>query len=200
MGQWQRKKLSHDKIAKWARSIVQELSSSFRNISLPIPKVFNCLSQSNLKFFQVIDQGAFSSVQFSLSHVRLFATPWTAAHQASLSITNPWSLLRLMPTKLVMPYSHLILCHPLLLPPSIIPSIRIFSKESVLYIMWPKYWSFHFSASNEHSGLISFRMDWLDLLKLLLQLHNSKASIVQCSAFFIVQLSNPYMTYIHSFD
>ena len=125
----QRKKLSHDKIAKWARSIVQELSSSFRNISLPIPKVFNCLSQSNLKFFQVIDQGAFSSVQFSLSHVRLFATPWTAAHQASLSITNPWSLLRLMPTKLVMPYSHLILCHPLLLPPSIIPSIKSFQMS-----------------------------------------------------------------------
>ena len=146
MGQWQRKKLSHDKIAKWARSIVQELSSSFRNISLPIPKVFNCLSQSNLKFFQVIDQGAFSSVQFSLSHVRLFATPWTAAHQASLSITNPWSLLKLMSVESVMASNHLILC-PLLLLPSIFPSIWVFPSESSLHIRWPNYWSFSFSIS-----------------------------------------------------
>ena len=142
----------------------------------------------------------FSSVQ-SLSRVRLFVTPWTAACQASLSITNSWSLLKLMSIELVMPSNHLILCHPLL-PPSSFPSIRVFSNESVLCIMWPKYWSFSFniSPSSEYSGLISFRMDWLDLLavqvtlKSLLQHHNSKASIRQRSAFFIVQLSHPYMT------
>ena len=141
------------------------------------------------------------SVQ-SLSHVRLFVTPWTAARQASLSLTNSWSLLRLMSIKSVMPFNHLILCRPLLLPPSIFPSIRIFSNESALHIRWPKYWSFSFniSPSNEYSGLISFTMDWLDLLavqgtlKSLLQCHNPKASIIQCSAFFIVQLSHPYMT------
>ena len=107
----------------------------------------------------------FSSVQL-LSHVRLFVTPWTAARQASLFITNSWSLLKLMPTELVMPSNHLILCHTLLLPPSIIPNIRVFSSESVLHIRWPKYWSFSFSIipSKEHPGLISFRMDWLDLL------------------------------------
>ena len=116
-----------------------------------------------------MDRGAcglqFSSVQ-SLSHVRLFATPWTAAHQGSLSITNTWSLLKLMPIKLMMSSNHLILCRPLLLPPSIFPSIRVFSNESVLCIRWPKYWSFSFniSPSNEYSELISFRMDWLDLL------------------------------------
>ena len=128
-------------------------------------------------------------------------TPCAAAHQASLSITNSWSLLKLMPTESVMPSNHLILCHPLLLP-SIFPSIRVFSNESALRIRWPKYWSFSFriSPSNEHSGLISFRMDWLDLLavqgalKSLLQHHSSKASILQCSAFFIVQLSHPHMT------
>ena len=143
----------------------------------------------------------FNSVQ-SLSHVRLFATPWTAAHQASLSITNSWSLLKLMSIKSVMPSNHLILCHPLLLPSSIFPSIRDFSNESALHIRWPNYWSFSFSISpsKEYSGLISFRMDWLDLLavqgtlKSLLQHHSSKASIPQCSAFFIVQLSYPYMT------
>ena len=143
----------------------------------------------------------FSSVQ-SLSRVRLFATPWTAARQASLSITNSWSLLRLMSIESVMPSNHLILCHPLLLPPSIFPSIRVFSSESALPIRWPKYWSFSFniSPSNEYSGLISFRMDWLDLLavqgtlKSLLQHHSSKASILWHSAFFIVHLSHPYMT------
>ena len=121
----------------------------------------------------------FNSVQL-LSHVWLFATPWTAAHQASLSITNFWSLLKLMSTELVMSYNHLILCHPLLLLPSIIPMIRVFSDESALCIRWPKYWSFSFniSPSNEYSGLISFRMDWLDLLavqgtlKSLLQHHS----------------------------
>ena len=141
------------------------------------------------------------SVQ-SLSHVRFFAIPWTTACQASLSITNSQSLLRLMSFELVMPSNHLILCCPLLLPPSIFPSIRIFSNESVLPIRWPKYWSFSFSISpsNEYSRLISFRMDWLDLLavqgilKSLLQHHSSKASILWCSAFFIVQLSHLYMT------
>ena len=138
-----------------------------------------------------------NSVQ-SLSRFRLFATQWTAACQASLSITNSQSLPKLMFIELVMPSSHLILCHPLLLLPSIFPSIRVFSNESVLRIRWPKYWSFSFninecwSLSNEYSGMISFRMDWLDLLavqgtlKSLLQHQSSKASILWCSAFFIV--------------
>ena len=143
----------------------------------------------------------FSSVH-SLSRVWLFVTPGITACQASLSITNSQSLLKLMPTESVIPSNHLILCRPLLLLPSIFPSIRVFSNESVLHIRWPKYWSFSFSISpsKEHPGLISFRMDWLDLLavqvtlKSLLQHHSSKASIVRCSAFFIVQLSHPYMT------
>ena len=142
-----------------------------------------------------------SSVQL-LSRVQLFATPWTAACQASLSITNSKSLLKLISIESVMPSNYLILCHPLLLLPSIFPSIRVFSSESALHIRWPKYWSFSFSTSpsNECSGLISLRMDWLDLpavqgtLKSLLQHHSSKASILLCSAFFIVQLSYPYMT------
>ena len=140
----------------------------------------------------------FSSVQL-LSRVRLFATPWITARQASLSITNSRSLLKLMSIESVMPSSHLILCRPLLLLPSIFPSIRVFSNESTLRIRWPKYWSFSFNISpfNEHPGLISFRLDWLDLLavqgtlKRLLQLHSSKASILWCSTFFIVQLSHP---------
>ena len=135
----------------------------------------------------------FSSVQV-LSHVRLSVTPWTTAHQASLSITNSWSLPRLMSIESVMLSSHLILCRPLLLLPSIFPSIRVFSNEAVLHIRWPKDWSFSFniSPSNEHSGLIAFRMDWLDLLviqgtcKSLLQHHSSKASILRHSALFIV--------------
>ena len=143
----------------------------------------------------------FSSVQ-SLSRVRLFVTPWTAARQASLSITNSRSLLKLTSIKSVMPSNHLILCCPLLLPPLIFPSIRVFSNESALRIGWSKYWSFSFSIypSNEYSGLTSFRMDRLDLLavqgtlKSLLQHHSSKASILLCSAFFTVQLSHPYMT------
>ena len=142
-----------------------------------------------------------SSVQ-SLSCVWLFATPCTTACQASLSITNPWSLPKLMSIESVMPSSHLILCWPLLLLPSVFPSIRVFCSESALCTRWPKYWSFNFniSPSNQHPGLISFRMDWLDLLavqgtlKSLLQHHSSKASILQHSAFFIVQLSHPYMT------
>ena len=129
-------------------------------------------------------------------------TPWTIAHQASLSITNSWSLLKLMSIELVMPSNHLIVCRPLLLLLSIFPSISVFSNESALHIKWPNYWSisFNISPSNEHSGLISFRMDWLDLLAVqgtlmsLLQHHSLKASILQCSAFFIVQLSHPYMT------
>ena len=129
-------------------------------------------------------------------------TPWTAAWQATLFITNSQSLLQLMSIESVMPYNHLMLCHSLLLPPSIFPSIRVFSNESVLHIRWPKYWSFSFSISrsNDYSGLISFRMDWLDLLavpgtlKSLLQHYSSKASILQCSTFFVVQLSHPYMT------
>ena len=142
-------------------------------------------------------------IQFSsLSRVQLFETTWTAARQASLFVTNSRSPLKLMSIESVMPSNHLILCRPLLLLPSIFPSIRIFSNESALRIRWLKYWSlsFNMSPSNEHLGLISFRMDWLDLLavqgtlKSLLQHHSSKASILQCSAFFIVQLSHLYMT------
>ena len=151
----------------------------------------------NLKFTYI----QFSSVQ-SLSRVWFFAPPWIAARQASLSITNSRSLLKLISIKSVMPSSHLILCCPLLLLPPIPPSIRVFSNESTLHMRWPKYWSFCFSISpsNEHSGLISFRMDWLDLLavqgtlKSLLQYHSSKASVFRRSAFFTVQLSHPYMT------
>ena len=159
------------------------------NLSLEM----NCLDTN------LVSKGLFSLVQ-SLSRVRLFATPWTAAHQASLSITNTRSLLKLMSIDLVMPSNRLILCCSLL-PPSIFPSIRVFSSESVLRIRWPKYWNFSFSisSSNEYSGLISFRIDWLDLLaiqgtvKSLIQHHSSKASIIQHSAFFMVQLSHPYM-------
>ena len=142
----------------------------------------------------------FSSVQL-LIHVRLFVTPWITAHQASLSITKTQSLLKFMSIKLVMHSNHLILFCPLLLVPLIVPSIRVFSNESVLHIRWPKYWSFSFriSPSNEYSGLISFRMDWLDLLAVqgtlrsLFQHHSSKASILWCWAFFMVQLLHPYM-------
>ena len=137
-----------------------------------------------------------------LSRVQLFVTPWTAACQASLSITNSQSLLKLMSIESMMPSNHLILCHPLFLLSSIFPSMKLCSSESALHIRWPKYWSFSFttSPSNEYSGLISFRMDWLDLLavqgtlKSLLQHYSSEASILRCSAFFMVQLSHPYMT------
>ena len=143
----------------------------------------------------------FSSVQ-SLSCVRLFATPWTAARQASLSITNSQNLLKLVSIESVMPSSHLILCHLLLPLPPVPPTIRVFSNESALHIRWPKYWNFSFNISppNEHPGLISCRMDWLDLLavqgtlKSLLQHHSSKPSILWCSAFFMVQLSHLYLT------
>ena len=155
---------------------------------------FNSIQES-------IKRHQFSSVQL-LSHVQLFATLWTAARQASLFITNSRSPPKPMSIELVMPSNHLILCRPLLLLPPIIPSIRVFSSESTLRMRWPKYWSFSFSISpsNEHPGLISLRMDWLDLLavqgtlKSLLQHHSSKASILRHSAFFIVQLSHPYMT------
>ena len=143
----------------------------------------------------------FSSVQ-SLSHVPFFATPWTATLQASLSITNSQSLLKLMSIELVVPSNHLILCHPLLLLPSLFPNIRVFSSGSVSLIRWPKYWSFSFSLSpsSEHSGLMSFRINCFDLLaaqgtlKSLLQHRSSSASIFQHSAFFMVQLSHPYTT------
>ena len=143
----------------------------------------------------------FSSVQW-LSHVWLFASPCTAACQASLSSTNSWSLPKLMSIQSVMPSNHFILCRPLLLPPSIFPSIRVLSHESALHIRWAKYWSFSINNSppNEHSGLISIRMDWLDLLavqgtlKSLLQHHTSQASVLQHSAFFVVHLSHPHMT------
>ena len=148
------------------------------------------------------NQVILKSFSQSLSRVWLFATPWIAASQASLSITNSWSPHKPMSIKSMMPSNHLILCRPLLLLPSIFPSIRIFSNESAPRIRWPEYWSFSFniSPSNEHPGLIPFRMDWLDLLavqgtlKSLLQHHSSKASILRCSAFFTVQLSHPHMT------
>ena len=138
----------------------------------------------------------------SLSHVQLFATPWTSAQQASLSFTIFQSLLKFMSIELVMLSNHLILCHPLLLLPSVFPSIRVFSNELVLHIGWPEYWSFSFgiSPSNEYSGLISFRIEWFNLfavqgtLKSLLQHHNAKASVLLHSVFFMVQLSHPYMT------
>ena len=151
---------------------------------------------SSFKLFQGINS------VLLLSHVWLFVTPWTAARQASWSITNSQSRFKLMSISSVMPSNHLILCHPLLLPLSIFPSIRVFTNESVLCIRWPNYWSFSFSISpsNEYSGLISFRMDWLDLLavqgtlKSLLQHQSSKTSVLQRSTFFTVQLSHPYMT------
>ena len=150
---------------------------------------------------RLLSMSSVSSVQL-LSHVQLFATPWTTAHQTSLSITNYQSLLKLMSFEWVMPANHLILCHPLLLPPSIFPSIRVFSSDSVLHSRWPKCWSFSFNIcpSNEYSGMISFRMDWLDLLsvqetlKSLLQHHSSKASVLWHSAFFMVQFSHLHMT------
>ena len=151
---------------------------------------------------------SFSSVQL-LSHVWFFATPWTAACQASLSITNSQSLLKLKSIKSVMPSNHLILCHPFLFLPSIFPSIRVFSNESVLHIRWTNHWSIIFSISSciEYSGLVSFRIEWLDLLavhgtlKSILQQHSSKASILQCSAFFMIQLTSTHDYWKnHSFD
>ena len=179
---------------------VPDLYPSPQKLHIKSNNVWNWVVRQQVGFTQDIVT-VFSSDR-SLSHVWLFANPWTAACKASLSITNSWSLLKLMFFESVMPSNHLILCHPLLLPPSIFPNVRVFFKGSVLLIRWPKDWSFTFniSPSNEYSGLISYRMDWLGLrafqgtLKSLLQHHNSKASIIQCSAFFIVQLSHPYMT------
>ena len=162
-------------------------------------------SRSSSVFYYVdggcLSGASFSSVQ-SLSHVWLFATPWTAARQGSLSIANPWSLLKVMYIQLVMPSNHLILYCPFLLLPSTLHNSRVIFNEWALHIRWPKCWSFsfHISPSNEYSGLISFRIDWFDLLavqgtlKSLLQHHSSKASILRCLAFFIAQLSHPYMT------
>ena len=159
------------------------------------------LSLVSYKFSEFKSSVSFSSVQL-LSHVQLFVTPWIAACQASLSITNYRSSPKLMCIDSVMPSSHLIFCRPLLLLPPIPPSIRVFSNESTLCMRWPKYWSFSLSINpfNEHPGLVSFRMDWLDrlavqgTLKSLLQHHSPKASFLWCSAFFTVQLSHPYMT------
>ena len=173
---------------------LEDSSERWRSRSGPADLLYHIGQTAGLSLPQ------FSSVQW-LSHVRLFVTPWTAACQASLSITNSQSLLELMSIQSVMPFNHLILHHPLLLP-SIFPSIRVFSNESALPMRWPKYWSvsFSISPSNEHPGLISFKMDWLDLLavqgtlKTLLQHQSSKALILRCSAFFIVQLSHPCTT------
>ena len=162
---------------------------------------------TNCRIFHIIVRNIYISVWFyvlvqSISHVQLFATPWTVARQASLSFTISWSLLKLMSIESVMPSNLLSLCCPLLFLPSILPSIRVSSNESILWIRWTKYWSFRFSISpsDEYSGLISFRIHWFDLfavqgtLKSLLQHHSSKVSILQCSAFFTAQLSHPYMT------
>ena len=174
----------------WIESIkIQKLKFQF-----PVPQNVTVFEETAFKEVVVAVQ--------SLSRVWLFATPWTAAHQASLSITRSRSPPKPMSIELVMPSNHLILCHRLLLLLPIFPSIRVFSNESALHIRWPKYWSFSFniSPSNEHRGVISFRMDWLDLLavqgtlKSLLQHHSSKASILWCSALFIVQFSHPYRT------
>ena len=167
-------------------------------IIVPNVLILKCLNSS----WNITNVTYMSSSVQSLSRVLLFATPWTAAHQTSLSITSSRSLLKLMSTESVMPSNHLILCHPLPLPSSMFPIIRVFADESALRIRWPKYWSFSFniSTSDEYSGLVSVRMDWLNLLvvqgtlKSLLQHHNSKASILWHSTFFIVQLSHPYMT------
>ena len=167
---------------------------------LSLPNHCTSFTYVHAKRKESVSQPVSQSVQ-SLSHVQLFVTSWTAARQTYLFVTNSQSLLKLMSIELVMPSNHLIFCHPLLPPPSIFPSIRIFSNESVLHIRWPKYWSFSFSisSSNEYPGLISFRIHWLDLLadqetfKSLNQPHSSKASVLLHSAFFMVQLSHPYM-------
>ena len=182
-------------------SAIRVVSSVYLRLLIFLQTILILVCASSSPVFLMMYSVQFSSVQ-SLSHVQLFATPWTAAHQASLSITNFRSPPKPMSIELAMPSNHLILCHPFLLLSSIFPSIRVFSNESVLRIRWPKYWSFSFniSPSNDHPGLISLRMDWLDLLavqgtlKSLLQHHSSKASILLRSAFFIIQLSHPYMT------
>ena len=197
---WPHPYVQNPQIAAWTVSLL-DLTMTHLSYRPPIilklaPSVSECLVSS------LCWCSCCCCFSLPLSHVWLFATIWIVARQASLSITNTWSLLKLIPNESVMPSIHLILCHPLLLLPSIFPSIRVFSNESVLRIRWPKYWSFSFniSPSNEYSGLISFRIDWLDLLavqgtlKSLLQYHSSKATILWHSAFFIVQLSYPYTT------
>ena len=177
-----------------------------------IPRLYtweglNLYSSSITLVFQIIPDVTFNSLKYSvvvvvqsLSQVRLFVTSWITAHQGSLSFTISWSLLKLMSIELVMPSNHLVLCHPLLLLPSLFPSIRVFSNELALHIRWPKYWSLSINPSNEYSGLISFMINWFDLLavqrtlKTLFHHYTSKASILQCSAFFMIQLSHPYMT------
>ena len=190
---------------KWFHGIWTKMNKRYWDGKLQIEFKEQCIIK--FEWIKCVQRGSvnkvlqFSSVQ-SLSHVWLFVTPCTAAWQASLSITNSQSLLKLISIKQVMKFNHLILCRPLYLLPSVFPSIRVFSNESAFRIRLPKYWSFSFniSLSNEYSGLISFRIDWLDLfsvqetLKSLLQQHSSKASILRCSAFFIDQLSHPYMT------
>ena len=194
----------------WRASTTEPLCPNWRvhtpqwDILLDVTKILCATTKTPLNQIhkQTLKNETTSSPVQSLSCVRLFATPWIAACQASLSITNSRSSPKLMSVESVMPSNHLILCRPLLHLPSIFPSIRVFSNESVLFIRWPKYWSFSFSISpfNKYLGLIAFRMDWLDLLavqgtlKSLLQHHSSKASILRPSAFFIVQLSNSYMT------
>ena len=189
------------------KKIIEKLFQNYwrYNVFITLKKSTNLLfldceifrSRNCVSFLFVFSLVLYTSSVQLLSSVQLFANPWTAAHQASLSITNSWSLLKLMSIELVMPFNHLILCHPLLLLPSIFPGIRVFSNESVLRIRWPEYWSFSFSISpsNEHSGLITSRIDWFDFLavqgtlKSPLQLHSSKASILWRSAFFMVQLA-----------
>ena len=194
----------------WPDHFLFTLPCSFPRIGLnfsllQIPHYFYSFlgsSSSSSSFFpvRILSLHQFTSAQFSHLVVSDFVIPWSAACQASLFINNSWSLLKLMFIKSVMPSNPLILCHPFLLLPSIFPSNRFFSKESVLHIRSPKYWNFSVSPSDEPSGLISFIMDWFDLLavqgtiKSLLQYHNSIASVLQCSAFFMVQLSHPYMT------
>ena len=181
---------------------VSERGTIFKSLVLDkIPYRINTSRKGKVLQDQILEQSNFVVVQ-SLNHVRLFATPWTAAHQASLSVTIFWSLLKIMSIESVMPSNYLTLCCPLLLLPSIFPQIRVFPNESTHYIRWPKYWSFSLSISpsNEYSGLLSFRVNWFDILavqetlKSLLQHHSSKASILQCSALFMVQLSHLCMT------
>ena len=182
---------------KPAQRFYSSLSHNFQKL-----EAINLSFSRKIKWVVYPDNGMFSSIQFSCSVMSNSATPWIAAHQASLSITRSPSSLKLMSIELVMPFNHLILCRKLLLLPPIPPSIRVFSNESTLCMRWPKYWTFSFSISlsSEHPGLISFGIDWLNILavqgtlKSLLQHHSSKASIISCSAFFKVQLSQSYMT------
>ena len=188
------------RVLKWV--VISHSRGSSRPRDRTCISCVSCIGRQILYHFATWEAQTFVGGVQSLSHVRLFVTPWTAAPQASLSTPNSHNLLRLMSIGSVMPSNHLVLSHPLFLLPSIFPSIMVFSNESALCIRWPKYWSFNFSISpsNEYSGLISFRIDWFDLLavqgilKSLLQHHSSKASVLRCSAFFMVQFSHSYMT------